>query len=59
MFQQVKSQSCLFFSRNFWLTGEGQAEKLLLFDTATSQSDEYLIRQERTVWEVEAAVAPG
>lgn len=53
-----KSQSCLFSSTNLWLAVEGQAGKLFMFDPAAFGSDEYLIRQERTVWEVEAAVVP-
>lgn len=36
------------------LAVEDQAEKLLMFDTATFWSDEYLIRHVRAVWEVEA-----
>lgn len=52
-----KSQSCLFSSINHGLAVEGQAGKLLMFDTAAFGSDEYLIRQVWIVGEVEAA--PG
>lgn len=54
-----ESQSRSFSSAKRRLAVEGQAGKLLVFDTATFWSDEYLIRQVRTVWEVEAAVAPS
>jgi len=54
-----KSQSCLFSSTNCKLAVEGQPGKLLMFDTATFWSDEYLIRQVWTVWEVEASIAPS
>lgn len=54
-----KSQSCLFSSTNHGLAVGGQAEKLLMFDTAAFRSDEYLIRQVWTMGEVEAALDPG